>query len=78
MLKDTSEEPGPSACKKDVCGNYLTIEHNLYKSNISSNENMDMEENEFHQRQPLLASDPDDILLENGLSSLTDNSPRIR
>jgi len=39
---------------------------------------MDMEENEFHQRQPLLASDPDDILLENGLSSLTDNSPRIR
>ena len=39
---------------------------------------MDMEENEFHQRQPLLASDPDDILQENGLSSLTDNSPRIR
>ena len=36
---------------------------------------MDMEENEFHQRQPLLAADPDDILLENGLSSLGDNSP---
>ena len=39
---------------------------------------MDMEENEFHQRQPLLAADPDDILLENGLSSLGDSSPRIR
>ena len=37
-----------------------------------------MEENEFHQRQPLLAAEPDDILLENGLSSLGDNSSRIR
>ena len=33
-----------------------------------------MEENEFHQRQPLLAGDPDD-LEEHNLTSL---SPRVR